>query len=68
MTKNDKKIETFSWWNLLFPQICGVCGKFAKNSLCKKCEIKLLEEAKFSKQKNLKSLSENLYNSNIYFD
>lgn len=68
MTKNDKKIETFSWWNLLFPQICGVCGKFDKNSLCKKCEIKLLEEAKFSKQKNLKSLSENLYNSNIYFD
>ncbi len=25
----------------LFPQVCGICGKLNKNSLCKKCELKL---------------------------
>ena len=27
--------------NLLFPNICGICGKINKNSLCKECEEKI---------------------------
>ena len=27
--------------NLIFPNVCGICDKICKESLCKKCEIKL---------------------------
>lgn len=32
---------TSSTLDLIYPQICGICGKIDKNSLCKKCELKL---------------------------
>ncbi len=30
--------------NLIYPQTCGICGKIATNSLCKKCEIELKKQ------------------------
>ena len=27
--------------NLIYPNVCGICGKIHKESLCKKCELKL---------------------------
>jgi ComF family protein len=32
---------------IIFPPVCGICGKFDKNYLCKKCENILISEAKF---------------------
>ena len=31
--------------NLIYPQSCGICGKLATNSLCKKCEIELKKQS-----------------------
>ena len=31
--------------NLIYPQTCGICGKLAQNSLCKKCEINLEKQS-----------------------
>ncbi len=30
--------------NLIYPPICGICGKINKNSLCSKCEIMLRKQ------------------------
>lgn len=30
--------------NLIYPTVCGICGKVNSNSLCKKCEIRLNKE------------------------
>lgn len=32
--------------DLIFPQVCGICGKLDKNALCKKCEIILTNQEK----------------------
>ena len=33
--------------DIIFPPVCGVCGKIDKNSLCKKCELQLRSQAVF---------------------
>ena len=33
--------------NLIYPQVCGICGKLNSNSLCNKCKVKLEKEFKF---------------------
>lgn len=33
--------------DIVFPPVCGVCGRIDKNSLCKKCEIGLKNQAVF---------------------
>ena len=33
--------------DIIFPPVCGVCGRIDKNSLCKKCEIQLRKQAVF---------------------
>ena len=52
MTKFDKIIRQIKTvqnvskiLNLIYPPICGICGKINKNSLCKKCEIELKKQA-----------------------
>ena len=37
--------------NQIYPQTCGICGKVAQNSLCKKCEINLKKQSKKSNNK-----------------
>ena len=48
--------------NLIYPNVCGICDKISKEDLCKKCEIKLNEIAKFKidKYKN-KNFNKHLY-------
>lgn len=38
--------------NLIYPPICGICGKFASNFLCNKCQKRLEELAKFKIEEN----------------
>ena len=33
--------------NLIYPNVCGICDKICKSDLCKKCELKLKESARF---------------------
>ena len=33
--------------NIVFPQVCGICGKINKDGLCNKCRIKLEELAQY---------------------
>lgn len=48
--------------NFIYPNVCGICDKISKENLCKKCEIKLNEIAKFKidKYKN-KNFNKHLY-------
>ena len=34
--------------NIVFPQICGICGKISKDGLCNQCRIKLEGLAQYS--------------------
>ena len=45
---------------MLFPPVCGICGKLDKNSLCNKCKIRL--------QKNALCKIENYKDTSSYFD
>ena len=45
MREGGKFIEKIL--DLLFPQVCGICGKLNEKSLCKKCEILLKKQAIF---------------------
>ena len=45
---------------MLFPPVCGICGKLDKNSLCNKCKIRL--------QKNALCKIEDYKNTSSYFD
>lgn len=33
--------------DIIFPPVCGVCGRIDQNSLCKKCELQLKSQAVF---------------------
>ncbi len=48
--------------NLIYPPICGICGKLNQNSLCKKCEIEL------KKQEEINIINRNGEIENKYFD
>ena len=41
--------------NLIYPPVCGICGKLDSNFLCKKCEKRLKTEAIFGVDKNIKT-------------
>ena len=47
--------------NLIYPNVCGICDKICKESLCKKCELKL-EAYKIACLKNYKNAEK------VYFD
>ena len=50
MKKIDKMRQKFSVpkiLNLIYPPVCGICGKLNNNFLCKKCEKALESEAVF---------------------
>lgn len=48
--------------NLIYPNVCGICGKISKEDLCKKCEIELnnIEKIKIDKYTN-KNFRKHLY-------
>lgn len=35
--------------DMIYPQVCGICGKVARKSICNKCRIRLKNEFKFEK-------------------
>lgn len=51
--------------DLIYPPVCGVCGKIDQNSLCSKCKIQLRKEEVFGvddySQDESKNFDEHLY-------
>ena len=42
--KKEEVIKKFiNVINMLFPPICGICGKINQEGLCNKCKVKLQE-------------------------
>ena len=75
MEKNKKMRQKSSVpkiLNLIYPPMCGICGKFNDNFLCPKCQKKLENEAvfgidKYEKIKIEKNLQERKYfNEHLY--
>ncbi|MBQ2937808.1 MAG: ComF family protein [Clostridia bacterium] len=71
MTKIDKIMRQICTvprisLNLIYPKICGICGKINRNSLCKKCEIQLKKQAEIKIIKNGQDL-ENKYFSQLMY-
>lgn len=51
--------------DLIYPQVCGICGKLDKKSLCKRCENSLRKH--FNLQIDDYSNLETYYDKHIYF-
>lgn len=55
--ENFKKIveqsEKVHWWenikSLIFPPVCGICGKLNENYLCGRCNLELQKSAEFQR-------------------
>lgn len=57
MVKKYKKMRqsrtvSLSVSNLIYPPVCGICGKIKQDFLCNKCQKYLESEAKFGVQEN----------------
>lgn len=50
--------------NLIYPPICGICGKLNSNFLCNKCQKQLESQAKFKIEKNQKI--NHYFNEHLY--
>lgn len=66
-TKYDKKTETKKNRPLIFPGVCGVCGKLSEEYLCKKCELLLKKEADLTIEKYDKTSNHSYFCEHIYF-
>ena len=53
--------------DLIYPQVCGICGKLDSKSLCNKCRIKLEKEYKFQTDNYEDDLSKNFIEHNYFF-
>lgn len=51
--------------DLIYPPVCGVCGKINKQSLCPKCEIQLNKQAVFRIDDYSKNISKK-YDEHLY--
>ena len=50
--------------DFIYPPVCGVCGKLDKNSICRKCEIRLNRQAVFGiddYSRKMRFFSEHIY-------
>lgn len=51
MNNKIKKLENMQVWKnlqkLIFPPVCGICGKLNENYLCNRCNLELQKEAQF---------------------
>lgn len=52
--------------NLIYPQTCGICGKFNAESLCPKCEINLKKQSENEIIKNGKEIEDKYFNELMY--
>ena len=53
--------------DLIYPQVCGICGKQDSKSLCNKCIIKLEKEFEFQTDNYEEDLSKNFIEHNYFF-
>ena len=53
--------------DLIYPQVCGICGKQDRKSLCNKCRIKLEKEYKFQTDNYEEEFSKNFIEHNYFF-
>ncbi len=54
-------------FDLIFPQVCAICGKLNSKSLCNKCKIKLEKEFKYQTDYYENDLSKNFIEHNYFF-
>lgn len=51
MNNKLKKLQKECWWErlqkLIFPPVCGICGKQNENYLCGKCNLELQRQSEF---------------------
>ena len=52
--------------NLIYPQTCGICGKLAPESLCKKCEIELKKESDINIIQTGEEIEDKYFNELMY--
>ena len=52
--------------NLIYPQTCGICGKLASDSLCKKCEIELKKESDLNIIQTGEEIEDKYFNELMY--
>lgn len=52
--------------NLIYPQTCGICGKLATNSLCKKCEIELKKQSENKILTDEEEIEDKYFNELMY--
>lgn len=53
--------------DLIYPQVCGICGKTNAKSLCDKCRIKLTKEFEFQTDDYEEDLSKNFIEHSYFF-
>ena len=53
--------------DLIYPQVCGICGKIDSKSLCNKCKIKLEKEFVFQTDNYENDISKNFIEHNYFF-
>jgi len=52
---------------LIYPQVCGICGKINTKSLCSKCKINLQKEFKYQVDNYEEDLSKNFIEHSYFF-
>lgn len=52
--------------NLIYPQTCGICGKLAPKSLCKKCEIELKKQSDINIINQGEEIEDKYFNELMY--
>jgi len=53
--------------DLIYPQVCGICGKINSESLCNKCKVKLKKEFDFKTDDYEQDISKNFIEHNYFF-
>lgn len=53
--------------NLIYPQVCGICGKLNSKSLCNKCKTKLQKEYQFQTDNYEEDASKSFIEHNYFF-
>lgn len=52
---------------MIYPQVCGICGKLNSKSLCNKCKTRLQKEYQFQTDNYEEDISKNFMEHNYFF-
>lgn len=53
--------------DLIYPQVCGICGKLNRKSLCNNCKVKLRKEFNFETYNYIADIEKNFIEHNYFF-